>query len=495
MSFGQFLTVLRARAALILMILIIAFGAGVGVTMLMPKRYDATAIVVVDQGAAPSSTAGTNAPAGRMEDVMSTHLDIIASPAVALRVTQMLDLGNNPDVGALLAESRVLHRIWRPISQLLALVQEEEQGDEQAMDLKEWMVNRLLRNLEVKAKRDSQLIRITYSAPDSAFAAAVANSFVKGYLETIQRLQADPAKHNAKQFDEQINGLKQVLEQSEAKLAKFQQDKGIVATDERMDLENTRLNEMSAQLAVAQSQSLESQARQRQLREFLAGGKGEAPSEVSSSPVVQQLKQSVSEREAKLSELSKKVGPNHPQYVAASTELEGLRGRLKEEMRMAAQGVLTSSGVAPEREGSLRAAVEQQRGKVLGLKNTRNQLAVLMRETDSARQAYDAAVLRYNQTKMASEVSQANGTVVHPADTPTRPVSPKPTLNIALALAIGLVVGVGMALYLEAVDGYVRSTRDIVEILGVPVFAVLAPKGRGNMRYLERPNVYSLPRG
>jgi uncharacterized protein involved in exopolysaccharide biosynthesis len=164
-------------------------------------------------------------------------------------------------------------------------------------------------------------------------------------------------------------------------------------------------------------------------------------------------------------------------------------------MRTAAQGVLTSSGVAPEREGSLRAVVEQQRSKVLGLKNTRNQLAVLMREADGARQAYDAAVLRFNQTRMAGEVAQATGTVVHLADTPTRPVSPRPSLNIALALAIGVVVGVGMALYREAVDGYVRSARDIVEILGVPVFAVLAPKGRGNTRYLEHPNVYSLPRG
>jgi protein tyrosine kinase modulator len=493
MSFGQFLTVLRARSALILMVLIIAFGAGVGVTLLLPKRYDATAIVVVDQAAASSAAAGTTAPAARMEDVMSTHLDIIASPAVALRVTEMLKLGSNPDVGALLAESRLLNRAWRLVSHLLAV--EEQGGDEQETDLKDWMINRLLRNLQVKAKRDSHLIRVTYSAPDGEFAAVVANAFVKGYLETIRRLQADPAKENAKQFDEQMQGLKQVLEQSEAKLAKFQQDKGIVATDERMDLENTRLSEMSAQLAVAQSQSYESQARQRQLREFLAGGKGEPPAEVSSSPVVQQLKQSVAEREAKLSELSKKVGPNHPQYVAASTELERLRSQLRQETRTAAQGVLTSSGVAPEREGSLRAAVEQQRRKVLQLKNTRNQLAVLMREADSARQAYDAAMQRFNQTRMAGEVAQATGTVVHPADAPTRPASPRPTLNVALALAIGLAVGVGMALYREAVDGYVRSARDIVEILGVPVFAVLAPKGRGNMRYLERPNVYSLPRG
>jgi chain length determinant protein EpsF len=488
MSFGQFLTVLRARAALILAVMLVALGAGLGVTMLLPQRYDATAIVAVDPGAA--SPAAGNAPSARMEDVMSTHLDVIASPAVALRVAEMLDLGSKPDIGTLLAESRLRNRVSQLLSQLLEV--ETGQG-EQESNLKDWMVNRLLRNLEVKAKRDSHLIRITYSAPDGEFAAAVANSFVKGYLETIRRLQKDPAKENAKQFDEQINGLKQVLEQAEAKLAKFQQDKGIVATDERMDLENTRLNEMSAQLAVAQSQSLESQARQRQLREFLAGGKGEAPAEVSSSPVVQQLKQSVSEREAKLSELSKRVGPNHPQYVAASTELAGLRGRLREEMRMAAQGVLTSSGVAPEREGSLRAAVEQQRGKVLGLKNTRNQLAILMREADSARQAHDAAVQRFNQTRMAGEVAQANGTVVYDAVAPVRPVSPNTTINVAIALALGLVAGVGIALYREAVDGYVRSARDIVEIMGVPVFAVLAPKRRGG-QYLARSNVYALPR-
>ena len=487
MSFGQFLSVLWARGVLILAVMLVALGAGLGVTMLLPQRYDATAIVAVDPGAA-SSPAG-NAPSSRMEDVMSTHLDVIASPAVALRVSEMLDLGNNPDIGALLAESRLRNRVSQWLSRLLEV--ETGQG-EQALDLKDWMVNRLLRNVEVKAKRDSHLIRITYSAPDGEFAASVANTFVKSYLETVQRLQSEPAKKNARQFDEQIKELRQVLEQAEAKLAKFQQDKGFVATEERMDLENTRLSEMSAQLAVAQSQSYESQARQRQLREFLAGGKGAAPAEVSSSPVVQQLKQSVSEREAKLSELSKKVGPNHPQYVAASTELEGLRGRLREETRMAAQGVLTSSGVAPEREGSLRAAVEQQRSRVLGLKNARNQLAILMREADSARQAHDAAVQRFNQTRMAGEVAQAHGTVVYSAVAPVLPVSPNITLNVAIALALGLVVGVGMALYREAADGYVRSAGDLVEIMGVPIFAVLAPKRRG--QYLARSNVYSLPR-
>lgn len=56
-------------------------------------------------------------------------------------------------------------------------------------------------------------------------------------------------------------------------------------------------------------------------------------------------------------------------------------------------------------------------------------------------------------------------------------------------------LGVGLALACESVNGYVRSERDIVEFLEAPVFAVLSAKGNGRKpRYLESPNIYSLPR-
>ena len=490
MTFGQFLTILRARLSLILLVALTVTTVVACVSLTLPKRYQAMASVMVDQKAAYAAPGAAVSP-GKPGDVISTHMDLLASPAVALRVVEQLKLTDRPDIGGLVAESNILKRAWWSVMGLFA---GDEQGE--SVDIKDWIADRLLHNLNVKSNRDSYLVRITYTAPNPEFSAAVANAFAQGYLATVHELKAGPAKQDTREFDEQIKGLRQNLEQAETKLAKFQQEKGIVATDERLDLETGRLNEISSQLAMAQSQSYESQARQRQLREFLAsGGTSGAPADVWTSPVVQQLRQGVAEREAKLSDLSKRMGPNHPQYQAASNELQQLRSQLSSEMRAAAQGALANSNVAPQREGSLRSALEQQRGRVLKLKSARNALAILQREVDAARQAYDAAAQRLTQSRMAGDVGETSGTIVDSAVVPTRPAGPNTALNVGLALAAGLVLGIGIALGCESVDGLVRTERDIVELLDAPVLAILPASGDARRgRYLPGQNIYALPR-
>lgn len=489
MSFWQFLAILRARRPMILMITLTLVVATAAVTVLLPERYQATASLVVDPGAA--SAAG--ASGGKLDDVLSTQLDIIMSPATALRVVDALGLERRQDIGTLVAESRPLHRVWWMIA---ARLRADDDTTGQPTSLRDWIADRLLKNLTVKSNRDSRLIKVTYSAPEAKFTAAVANAFIEGYLATVRELQAGPARENTRVFEEQVEGLKKNLEQAESKLAKFQQDKGILATDERMDLETGRLSELSGQLAMAQSQSYESQARQRQLRDFLAsGGKGEPPGEIMASSVVQQLRQGVAEREAKLSELARRIGPNHPQYQSAATELSRLRAQLMSEMRMAAQGALATTGVAPAREGALRGALEQQRSRVLKLKTDRNTLAMLVREVDGQRQAYEEALKRLTQTRMASDSGQGNGALVDSAVAPVKPASPSLPFNVAVALAAGLALGVGLALLGESLSSYVRSEQDLVELVGAPVLAVLVPRGAGRgARYLASPNVYSLPK-
>jgi chain length determinant protein EpsF len=489
MSLGQFLTILRARLGLILTVMFTVVVVVACVTMALPKRYQATTSIMVDQKVTYSNSA--NVSPSRPSDVMSTQLDILGSPAVALRVVDQMKLAERPDIGTLVAESNPLKRAWWFLNSLFTA---GEQGGE--MDLKDWIADRLLNHMTVKSNRDSFLVKLTYTAPDPEFAAAAANGLAQGYLATVLALRAGPAQQDTKEFDEQIKGQRQTLEEAETKLAKFQQQKGIVASDERLDLETSRLSEISAQLAMAQSQSYESQARQRQLQEFIAsGGRSGAPADVYSSPVVQQLRQAVAEREARLGELAKRIGPNHPQYMSASNELNQMRSQLNQEMRAAAEGAMANSNVAPQRAGSLRSELERQRGKVLKLKSDRNTLAILQRQVDEARQAYDATAQRLTQSRMASESSPATGTIVDAAIAPTRPAGPKLGLNIALAFIAGLVLGIGIALACESVDGFVRSERDLIEILDVPILAIMSPKNSGRKgRYLAEQNIYALPR-
>lgn len=488
----QFVRILLARAGTLLMFAILAATLAAGVMTAMPKRYKATATVLVEPEARDAAGTAGRGPGGRAEEVVSTHSDIVASTAVAQAVVDALQLETRSDAPALLADpslSGVARRITR------FALPAEEQAETRALRI--WMAGRLQRNLQVKSNRDSRVIHITYTAPDPQFAAVAANAFVEAYRQTVHELNVRPAQEDTRLYDQHIAQLRQRLEAAEAKLTRFQQQKGIVAPDERLDVETARLSELSGQLAVAQAQAMESAAKERQLREFLARTDAQPPAEIVAGPVVQQLQQRVAETEAKLSELARRRGPNHPQRKAAETELRQLRAELGQAMRRVAHGMLASSQVGPEREAAVRGAFERQRNRVLGLKSARDRLAALAREVEEARRAYLAASERLAQSRIASEAGRANTSLVHAAVAPIGPAGPSTMLVVALAFAGGLAIGIGVALAREASDGYVRCERDVVELLGAPVLAVLAPRRAGGqkVRRLRGPNVYALPGG
>ncbi|MGM0804988.1 MAG: YveK family protein [Bacillota bacterium] len=49
------------------------------------------------------------------------------------------------------------------------------------------------------------------------------------------------------------------------------------------------------------------------------------------------------------------------------------------------------------------------------------------------------------------------------------PIKPKPLLNIAIALVVGLMAGVGIAFLLEYLDNTIKTEEDIQKVLGLPV--------------------------
>ena len=54
------------------------------------------------------------------------------------------------------------------------------------------------------------------------------------------------------------------------------------------------------------------------------------------------------------------------------------------------------------------------------------------------------------------------------------PVKPQPLLNIAIALVVGLMAGVGLAFLLEYLDNTIKTEQDIEKLLELPVLGVIA---------------------
>lgn len=54
------------------------------------------------------------------------------------------------------------------------------------------------------------------------------------------------------------------------------------------------------------------------------------------------------------------------------------------------------------------------------------------------------------------------------------PVKPRPLLNMAIALVVGLMAGVGVAFLLEYFDNTIKNEQDIEKVLGLPILGVTA---------------------
>lgn len=491
MSFTRFLMLLRARLGLIAGFTVAAVFLAAAVSLTLPKRYYAEATAVLEQ---PLSDNALLSGGGSISYFLATQRDVVASRAVAGRVIDGLQLERD------VQQTQRLMAGANPIGVALGWLRSLLPGTgSQDMSVREWMIERLLKDLSVNSGRDSRLLKVGFNARDPEFSAKVANAFMTAFLDINVHLKKAPARSETAWLEGQLKELREDLAQAEAKLSQVQQEKGIVATDERMDLENLRLTDLSTQLATAQSEAFAADARRKQLQQFAAtkGRAGaEVPADVITNPVVARLREDIAQREARLQDMSRQVGPNHPRYLAASGELSQLRGQMSAEMRSVAEGLAAAGNVSGQREASLRAALEQQKQRMLGLKKDRELVTMLARDVDNAQKAYNAAVQRISQSRIESASERPNASVVDQATVPSRPAGPRLTLNVAIGALLGAALGLGIALLLEASQRLVRSGEELAEMLGVPILAVLPPRDLriASGRALAAGKVVALPR-
>ena len=458
MNLYQFLSALRARFGVFTLLLFVTVAAATTVSLLLPKTYTATVSLLLDtkEEQSLSNVLRPLVLPQERASYMQTQLDIISSEKVARKVVQDLKLAQGPM--ALKAAERLAGK---------------------GGSIEDALIEGLLKGLKVETSQSS-VIQVSFSSPEPAYSAAVANGFGKGYIETMLELRVEPAQKAAAWFDEQLKSLRANLEEAQARLTDYHQRHGIVSADERGDVENTRLAVLSDQVGRAQERTSEWKSRQQQARAVLErGGSPDRMPEILDNAFIQRLKEDLLHGEAKLQELATNYGPNYPQYRRQVSENESLREKLDAEMKKIVTGFESSALQSRQREADARGAMAAQRERVLNLKESRNELTVLRRNVESAERAYDTAMQRSVVSQVDSRANQTNVIVLNPATSPRKHAWPKITLNIALSIVVGTILGVVMVTLLETLDRRVRSRGDLE--LDVPLLAVLnehQPAGR-----------------
>jgi len=441
MTIYQILLVLRARRKLVVATIVAVLSIAVVASMVLPKTYKSTAALVLNfKGVDPVS--GSTIASQLVSGYMATQVDIVVSKGLALKVVDDMKLLENADFQRQFDKSGASRSAMR-----------------------DWLAERLRKSIDVVPARESSVLEITARAGDPAMAAGIANGYAAAYQQLNLQMKVEPLRKAANYFSEQSKTLRANLEDAENRLSRYQQQHGIVSVDNRADVESARLNELSSQLVVAQAQRIEAESREHMAR----SGAGDTSPDVIASPMIQNLKASLTQAEARFSQLSQNLDKNHPQYQAAKAEVDRLRSDLARHIADTNSGIVNNAQILRQREGEIRAALALQKNKVLDLNQARDELAVLSKEVESAQRAYDNAAQRLAQTSMEGQSNQSDVSILTVATPPAKAASPDQLLDGTLAAVLGLMLGIVLSLLTELAARRIRSANDLVMALRAPV--------------------------
>ena len=418
MNLQQFLLALRARFR----VFVVAVGAVVlaaaVASLLMPRSYRATVALLVDTADEQSlreSARPLILPQERMSYVQ-TQVEILTSRTVARKVVEDLGLLQNTSALATLGV-----------------------GSRGPGQLEDRLSERLLENLKVETSQSS-VIQARYSCANPRLAATIANGFARAYIETVLELRVAPTREAAAWFDEQLKSLRAILEDAQARLAAYQQ------------------KSVSRYVAL--------------------GGSQESLPEVANNTLIQQLKADVLHGDAKLKELATRLGVNHPEYQRVVAENRALRARLDAEVHKVVAGMVAAARQSPSRAAELAGAGAEVRTHLSDAGQPLSEYGVLKLNVEAAERAYDTAMERRVVNQIDSRASETNVAILSPAVVPWTPYRPRIMLNLALALASGIMLGVALVALLESQDRRVRCTEDLLSASQLPLLAVLGEEGR-----------------
>lgn len=475
---AAWVTIFRHRYVMIA-IVGLALLLGIASALLMPRKYTAESSIQIDQQVAKVLGTEDTEPQVVGSDAdrfLQTQVDVLNSRAMARRVSDSLGLaGNDAFLKRMTGASRI----------------EIKPGEATVADR---VADVLQKNLSVDLRRNSRVVHIIFVSRDPALAAEIANSYASNYIEGNIQRKFSTSSYSRRFLQNQLGLAKSRLEGSERALIAYARSAQLIdassgaSKSEQADGPRSLVTANLVQLNADTATSEATRLRARELWEQARRAPLMSLPEVLGNETIQRLSQKRAEDFANLSEVRRRLKPDHPVVIQAVAEI----ATLDQEIRQLAEGIrrsIQNQYLAADRQhDALAQQVAALKGATLAEQDRSVRYNILRREVDTNRQLYESLLQRYKEVSAEAGITSNNVTSVDTAEQPRRPTSPRPLLNLLLALAAGLGLALLYAFGRDYLDDSIRDPQDVEEKLRIPLLGVVPDsKGEAPIIALENP--------
>lgn len=330
-----------------------------------------------------------------------------------------------------------------------------------------------LANLQVEPVRNSRLVRLHYSSPDPQEAALVVNTLAGAYVDMNLERRFEASTYAKTFLEDRIKQVRADLEDSERRFLDYTQARGIINSEDKLGVLREKLSALNSAMVSAEQQRIRAESN---YQEMLAADQ-ESLAAILDSEVIQKLKEQRVDLQTERSQLAGIYKDSYPDMVQLDAKIAEVNAEIAREVATVRDSIRVEYQTRLREEAKLQESIAATREEILSLEENSTDFTVLKREVDTNRELYDGLLQRMKEVGVAAGIGNNNISVVDAAPVPRGSHSPNVSKNLALALVLGLMAGVGLAFLFEMLDDSVKGSEDLEKVIHKPVFGVI-PKVR-----------------
>lgn len=455
LHFLDYWRVIRVRFGLILLaFLLVVITAGV-ITYFQPRLFPSTVKMEVQPAMADMEIFGRTASPGapRIDPRFAQlQFEILQTKSVLYPVIERLNLTQRWAVEG------------TPISQQGAF-------------------SRLRRMMQLRENRNTNLLEITIFNTDPAEAAEIANTIAEVYQDTKIEEQQATLDRALRQLDTELAKQREEVAQAAARMRDLREKYCIIdlnpeSIGEVSDPIRDLIRSKEAEVNSARTNAAALRTQYERITHLEGDELMRALSTLQiPDPIISKnlpLYQDARSEEARLFQAG--LGENHPRVQSLRAQMRVYQEHLEDQIasiRNALRIRLEISESTVETMEQQLAAYYEQEGDV---RRTNVEYEEAKRDYIHKRSIYDAAHGRY-MTQLLERGMPATPVIIREkAEASPAPARPRVRLNMVIGVVVGLIIGIGLAFFIEYLDTSVKTLEDVEHFLGLPVLAVV-PQG------------------
>jgi capsular exopolysaccharide synthesis family protein len=428
----------RRHFKFILIVTGLALAIGILLSLLSGRTYlaESTVMLTDESAIVAQSTATSTAEPTRTSEVVETEIQLISSREMVKRVIAALELDKGLD-----------------------------KAEQQAL------IDEIQANVGARRAGESYALAISYLADDAELAAKVANEFARQFVGWDVSEERERNREARTIVEARLAELRDQAQADTQALQQYRIQNNLLSTS-GASLTEQEISTYNQAVTTARAAVAEDRARlQTALAQLRSGSIGDDVGEALGSPVIGSLRAQEAAMAATVADLSAKYGPNHPQLIRSESQLAEIRRRIDAEIERVISNLRAKQEVSSQRLASLTGSLASARDNLSQNNGAMVGLSELERKAEASQAIYDTYLTRLKELIAAEGSEKPDARILSRAQPPVFPHSPNIPLNMALALVIGLGVGVLGAYVKEALFNGISTPEELDRDLGLPCLA------------------------